>query len=647
MSQSSANEINIVIDNAGTIDVSKPARCSIVVGEQEVSCVDINQVNEDVCVVTQKDVSVSVSCAPSIESDVITVNQEGSINAISVDPSTFIDVNSFSGVVVGPQGPQGNDGTLGATGAPGATGEEGPQGPAGPDGATGPEGPRGATGIQGNRGPEGARGNDGLIGPKGATGERGIQGEPGLAGDPSYVRLSLSSAVTTGGGSEHTISNTVVGKIPFNTEDDTNGSEISSNTSLRRLIVASSGLYRMTVNISVKGSGGTSQRSTVRSVFKVNDAEVAGESFGYVRNHTTSDEASVNMTRVLRLSEDDYVEVFAVDESLNADSAAFSTVDQGIFELEKIGAGIKGDDGATGADSTVPGPTGPAGVTGAGVTGARGATGPTGPDFTYTNGTEMPEAVGGFNTGTTFSSVSLQSMFDGLLYPYQQPSFSSFSVPFSTQDIEVGSTLNINGNYTWAFSNASNVEPNTLDIKRGTSLNSLNVEMVNNTSTTSPYSASGFNNLSFNTAQAQHFKVFAEDINGNNISRSRSVNWRYRVYWGTSSSETLDESGIEGLANNSLKSNITGDYDFAAGDYKYFAWPTAMGSPTAVIGFRDKGTGSQVAMVEETHNEDYDQNHNGYYYDLVDVTNSNSLTISYRVYRSKNVLGSAIEIEVS
>lgn len=649
MSQSSANEINIVIDNAGTIDVSKPASCSIVIGEQEVNCVDINQVNEDVCVVTKNDVIVSVSCDPNIETDVITVTQEVSLNAISVDPSTFVDVNSFSGIVVGPMGPQGQRGETGARGETGSEGATGAQGEEGPRGDTGPEGPRGETGATGNRGPEGPRGFDGPRGATGATGPRGFQGEPGLAGDPSYVRMSLSSLVTTGGGAEYTISNTAITKVPFDTEDDTNGSEITSDTNQRRFDVASSGLYRMTVNMSVKGFAGTSQRSNVVAFFKVNNVTVAGESFGYVSNSGSSEEASVNMTRVLRLSENDYVEVYSSEEALSTDSSAFSTVDQGIFELEKIGAGIKGDKGVTGQDSTAVGPrgeTGARGPTGAGVTGPAGATGP---DFTYSNGAAMPEEVGGWIAGSTFSSVSLQDMFDGLLYPYQDPSFNNtFAVPFSTGELEVGASLNINGNYTWSFSNASNVEDDTLDIKRGSSPSNINTGLITNTSTTSPYNASGFSELILTSAGTQYFRASADSTVGTEFkSNTKSVSWKWKLFWGTSSSETLDATGVESLANDDLVFNENGTRSFAAGDYKYFAWPDALGDPTAIIGFRDAGTGNQVAMAEVTHNSAYSNEGNGWYYDTVQLVNVNSQTITYRIYRSKNVLGSALDIQVS
>ena len=120
MSLSSNAEINVVIENAGTIDVSKPASCSITVADAEVTCIDLTQTTETACVATQNDVSVTIECPVPTESEVITVSEDLCAVAISVDPSTYIDVNSFDGVVVGPIGPQGQRGPTGPTGPRGA-----------------------------------------------------------------------------------------------------------------------------------------------------------------------------------------------------------------------------------------------------------------------------------------------------------------------------------------------------------------------------------------------------------------------------------------------------------------------------------------------------------------------------------------------
>jgi len=91
----------------------------------------------------------------------------------------------------GPTGPQGADGNVGATGATGELGPTGPQGESGlqgesgstgPTGDVGPTGPTGAEGVAGPTGPTGDTGLTGPTGPEGLVGATGPQGDTGPTG---------------------------------------------------------------------------------------------------------------------------------------------------------------------------------------------------------------------------------------------------------------------------------------------------------------------------------------------------------------------------------------------------------------------------------------------------------------------------------
>ena len=89
--------------------------------------------------------------------------------------------------------------------------------------------------------------------------------------------------------------------------------------------------------------------------------------------------------------------------------------------------------------------------------------GPIGVGF-YTNETPVPQTLGGIQAGSTFDNVPLTTMFDLLLYPYQTPSFSSFSVNISSP-VEVGYTIAAgNKTFTWTTTNSSNIAPNSVTI---------------------------------------------------------------------------------------------------------------------------------------------------------------------------------------
>lgn len=117
----------------------------------------------------------------------VALTQGGTIDIMTVDPTSEISPLPFGGGggggagAPGPRGPQGPTGPKGDPGPPGPAGPEGPrglQGPPGPAGGgaggtpvPGPEGPRGPAG------PPGPKGDPGIQGPPGPAGERGPAGQ--------------------------------------------------------------------------------------------------------------------------------------------------------------------------------------------------------------------------------------------------------------------------------------------------------------------------------------------------------------------------------------------------------------------------------------------------------------------------------------
>ena len=52
-------------------------------------------------------------------------------------------------------------------------------------------------------------------------------------------------------------------------------------------------------------------------------------------------------------------------------------------------------------------------------------------------------------------------------------------------------------------------------------------------------------------------------------------------------------------------------------------------------------------MADSSDNAAFSNVQNGWSYALVSVTNANGATTNYRVYRTKNILGGSINIQVS
>lgn len=168
----------------------------------------------------------------------------------------------------------------------------------------------------------------------------------------AYARMSMGTDVLNGGANAQNFTSATLVKTKFNTQDNLT-SGLTVDTTNNRITVSDGAHYRLTANISFYS---TSARITPTTFFRINGTTtLVGESYGYIRAASGQNENSNNVSRVIELSANDYVEVFHFDAS-SAGGAVYAT--QGIFEVEKLsGSGPKGDTGDTGAQG-IQGPSG-------------------------------------------------------------------------------------------------------------------------------------------------------------------------------------------------------------------------------------------------------------------------------------------------
>lgn len=260
----------------------------------------------------------------------------------------------------------------------------------------------------------------------------------------------------------------------------------------------------------------------------------------------------------------------------------------------------------------------------------------------YNGASPTTITVGGLPAGSVIFGQTIQDILEDILVPYIAPAFSSFSMN-QTTPVEVGDTVSGVKNFSFGFSQLANVLPNTLDIIDVTN----SVTLATGLPLSSPQSVPIISVT--NTAPATHsWRGEATNTQSNVFSSGLfTVTWLWRLYFGTSANATLSASQIQALANDPLASTENGTFSFVAGNYKYFAWPDSFGSPTAVTGFKDTSTNLSVSMADASDNPAYSNTQNGWSYDLVSVTNVFGATTNYRVYRTKNLLGGSINIQVS
>lgn len=121
-------------------------------------------------------------------------------------------------------------------GIKGPTGPTGPSG--GPTGPTGPAGIMGMPGVQGATGPTGPSGSQGPIGPTGPAGVNGTNGT-------SYVSNLLECTISN----NFSVSPATTTNLPINSIITQTGTDISLNSTLEQIEIATAGYYAIYFNI--------------------------------------------------------------------------------------------------------------------------------------------------------------------------------------------------------------------------------------------------------------------------------------------------------------------------------------------------------------------------------------------------------------
>ena len=244
----------------------------------------------------------------------------------------------------------------------------------------------------------------------------------------------------------------------------------------------------------------------------------------------------------------------------------------------------------------------------------------------YTNPTPVPVTIGGIVAGATFDLQTTDQMWTALLYPYQSPAFTSFSISGQTTTLEVGNSSNTNPTFTWGTTNASNVATNSINITDVTSAESLVTGHSNGGSVSITHVA-----ITKISATSEQYQIQGTNTHSVTFAANYYITWLWRVYHGESGTTPLVEADIEALRVSELKSGFAGTWGYVAAtaQYKYLAFPSLMGTATS---FKDSSTNLDVPFETPY---------------TVSVTNTYGVTTNYSVYRTTNQIGSSINIIVS
>jgi hypothetical protein len=165
------------------------------------------------------------------------------------------------------------------------------------------------------------------------------------------------------------------------------------------------------------------------------------------------------------------------------------------------------------------------------------------------------------------------------------------------------------------------------DLNGGSPTASLN-QSIGSVPTTTP----GSYNYTTSFTSNRTFTLSISELNPDSVlqsdNSSRSVNFRWKRHWGTSSLTSLNNSQVLALASNELSTNNNKTFTVSpTAEYIYFASPQSFGTASFVVG------GLSVTFSQTG---------------IASFTNNSGGTTSYYVYRSLTVQnGTGIEVEVS
>ncbi len=223
------------------------------------------------------------------------------------------------------------------------------------------------------------------------------------------------------------------------------------------------------------------------------------------------------------------------------------------------------------------------------------------------------------------------------------PAFTSFDISGQATTVEVGATIGSGAAlFEWTTSNPTAIAPASISIVDTTASMTLASGLDNTGSDTITLGA-----ITNNVPASQVWTISGQSTSMSTFSDVFEVDWEWRVYAGSSVNVTLTANQIKALADSSaLQAGFAGTYSISTASvfYRYFCYPDSLGD---VANFVDGNTGFPISMATSADNAAYSNTANGWSYALVSVTNANSITTNYRVYRTQYNFSGTLLMRVS
>lgn len=254
--------------------------------------------------------------------------------------------------------------------------------------------------------------------------------------------------------------------------------------------------------------------------------------------------------------------------------------------------------------------------------------------------------VGTLGEGSSFQSVSLQNVFDNILYGNELGNISDFSLIDGSNyigSLELGDSLSPSTyTFSWTLSNSPLFDNDTARIERyGVG------DLISSWTNSGPFVWVLGSTVSYNSTQSEIFNLFVRRTNGTTIRKQLAVDWRYPIYFGSTTSTSITGNDFPGDFNKILGTNSNFTVNINGSGYKYLAIPesfseiyslTIDGIPAVMAGT------SNGFIYQETKIGNYNGTISSIYHDKIFVTSSFGLGSTYSLYRTLNSISSGIDI---
>jgi len=261
---------------------------------------------------------------------------------------------------------------------------------------------------------------------------------------------------------------------------------------------------------------------------------------------------------------------------------------------------------------------------------------------TYTNLTPTEVAIGELPEQISFDNVQHSTVFDSVLYGNSLGTIEYFELE-DLSVLEIGSTISV-GTYTfsWSLTSSNLFVTNSVAIEREGYGN-----IVSGNSLSSPYIWTLSSTISYTTPTTETFNISVRRNNGTIIGKSHNVDWRFPVYYGSTSSQSLTSADLPGSFSRAYFTSSNFNVNIPGNGYKYVAMEENITPPYSLtinnVPVSMAGT-AQGYTYSTSILGNYGATVTSLYYSKIFLTSSYGVGATYNVFRTYNSIYSGIDI---